>query len=162
MNNVGNIKFTIDKTVQNVVQLLKERKLKLATAESCTGGLLSGAVTSVPGSSAVFEYGFCTYANAAKIKLLGVNPETLENFGAVSSETAVEMEKGARLVSGADIAVSVTGIASPIKDSSKPAGLVWFCCNGIAEQKNFTGGREAVRLQSVLYALNILQKELLK
>ena len=110
-----------------MVRLLKERQMTLATAESCTGGLISCRVTDVPGSSAVFTHGFVTYANEAKMELLGVPSADLENHGAVSEVVAVQMAEGALKASGADIAVSVTGIAGPDGGSpEKPVGTAWI------------------------------------
>lgn len=110
-----------------VVRLLKERQMTLATAESCTGGLISCRVTDVPGSSAVFTHGFVTYANEAKVDLLGVLSADLESQGAVSDVVAIQMAEGALKASGADIAVSVTGIAGPDGGSpEKPVGTAWI------------------------------------
>ncbi len=163
----------LDKTAENVVQLLKERKLILSTAESCTGGLISAEITSVPGSSEVFGYGFVTYANEAKMKLLGVRAETLAAVGAVSEETAEQMANGARLASGADIAVSVTGIAGPDGGTPvKPVGTVYIgfssAGNTYAQRYLFGGrgfpeardSREAIRYETALTALNIIINEL--
>lgn len=110
-----------------VVRKLKEKGMKLATAESCTGGLVSNRVTDVPGASAVFTHGYVTYANEAKMQLLGVVPETLEKHGAVSEEVAMQMAEGALKSSGADIAVAVTGIAGPDGGTDeKPVGTAWI------------------------------------
>lgn len=110
-----------------VVRLLKERSMTLAIAESCTGGLISCRVTDVPGSSAVFTHGFVTYANEAKISLLGVSPLDLESHGAVSEVVALQMAEGALGASGADIAVAVTGVAGPDGGSpEKPVGTAWI------------------------------------
>ena len=109
-----------------LVQTLTEKGLTVATAESCTGGLVSQRITQVPGSSEVFGFGFCTYANEAKHKLLGVSEATLATVGAVSWQTAAQMALGAARVSGADIAVSLTGIAGPGGGTAeKPVGLVY-------------------------------------
>ena len=109
-----------------LVQTLAEKGLTVATAESCTGGLVSQRITRVPGSSEVFGFGFCTYANEAKHKLLGVSEKTLATVGAVSWQTAAQMAMGAARVSGADIAVSLTGIAGPGGGTAeKPVGLVY-------------------------------------
>ncbi len=109
-----------------LVQTLTEKGLTVATAESCTGGLVSQRITQVPGSSEVFGFGFCTYANEAKHKLLGVSEATLATVGAVSRQTAAQMALGAARVSGADIAVSLTGIAGPGGGTDeKPVGLVY-------------------------------------
>jgi nicotinamide-nucleotide amidase len=110
-----------------VVQALAERGLTVATAESCTGGMVAARLTSVPGSSDVFGYGIVSYANSAKMELLGVRASTLAQFGAVSEETAIEMAEGVKNLSGADIGVSITGIAGPGGGSpDKPVGLVWL------------------------------------
>jgi nicotinamide-nucleotide amidase len=98
----------------------------LSLAESCTGGMVAAAVTDVAGSSNIFERGFVTYSNAAKVELLGVQEKTLQLFGAVSEEVAAEMAAGARMSSGADVAVSITGIAGPGGSESKPEGRVCF------------------------------------
>lgn len=111
---------------EKLVRLLTEQKKTVATCESCTGGLLSKRITDVAGSSAVFGYGVCTYANEAKEKLLSVRAETLAAHGAVSPETAREMARGMLMLSGADIAVSTTGIAGPGGGTDeKPVGLVY-------------------------------------
>ena len=114
-----------DTLQENVVAKLREKGVKLATAESCTGGLLSERITAVSGASDVFDFGVCTYANEMKHKVLGVSNETLSVLGAVSAETAMQMAEGARNVSGADLAVSTTGIAGPTGGTpEKPVGLV--------------------------------------
>ena len=119
-----------------VVEKLKERHMTVAFAESCTGGLISKRITDVPGASEVFGFGFCTYANEAKMKILGVKEETLAAHGAVSEETASEMAQGALKVSGADIAVAVTGIAGPGGGTpEKPVGLVYM---GVATKDGVT------------------------
>lgn len=117
-----------------VVGMLKEHHLKVATAESCTGGLIAKRITDVPGASEVFECGIISYANGIKHKVLGVSEDDLNKYGAVSEPVAKQMAQGALKVSGADIAVSVTGIAGPDSDStSKPVGLVYI---GLADKKN--------------------------
>lgn len=136
---------------------------KIATAESCTGGLVAAALTQIPGSSEVFERGFVTYSNEAKMELLGVLPDVLASHGAVSPETAEAMARGALAFSRADVAVSVTGIAGPSgATQGKPVGLVYF---GIAtragvvfhERCEFHGNRDAVRAQAVEEALKLLE-----
>lgn len=114
-------------TLQDVVVAkLAERGLRVATAESCTGGLISERITRVSGSSAVFDCGVCSYANEIKTKVLGVSAETLTVLGAVSAETAIQMAEGVMKLSGADIAVSTTGIAGPTGGTAeKPVGLVF-------------------------------------
>lgn len=110
-----------------VVEALSKKSLKIATAESCTGGMISELITDISGSSAVFDCGVCTYANHIKQKVLGVKEETLSTYGAVSDKTAMEMARGARLLSKADIAISTTGIAGPMGGSQyKPVGLVYI------------------------------------
>lgn len=135
--------------------------LKIATAESCTGGLLAGAITDVAGSSAIFDRGFVTYTNAAKVAMLGVAQGTLDLYGAVSEQVAAEMALGALRHSDAQIAVSVTGIAGPGGSEFKPEGRV---CFGIAagatvrtETREFGPmGRSAVRAAAVDHAITLL------
>lgn len=116
------------------VAMLKEHHLKVATAESCTGGLIAKRITDVPGASEVFECGIISYANGIKHKVLGVSEDDLNKYGAVSEPVAKQMAQGALKVSGADIAVSVTGIAGPDSDSTgKPVGLVYI---GLADKEN--------------------------
>jgi nicotinamide-nucleotide amidase len=134
------------------------RGAMIATAESCTGGLVAGAVTAVAGSSAWFERGFVTYSNLAKEQQLGVAPSTIERFGAVSEETAKEMAQGAIRRSPAQWAVAVTGIAGPEGGSpDKPVGTVWFAWAGPDHvqtlKRQFRGDRTAVRETSVRVAL---------
>jgi len=138
---------------------LKGRGLKLATAESCTGGLVSAALTAISGSSAVVERGFVTYSNEAKTEMLGVPAALIEAHGAVSAEVARAMAEGALAHSRADRAVSITGIAGPTSDNSrKPVGLVHFALatRGSATREHvetFSGDRDSVRLQAALTAL---------
>jgi nicotinamide-nucleotide amidase len=138
---------------------LKDRGLKLAAAESCTGGWVAQAVTSVSGSSDWFERGFVTYSNDAKREMLGVRADTLERWGAVSEETAREMARGALAASRAHVAVAITGVAGPTGGTAaKPVGMVclaWAARDGgvDAVTRHFAGDREAVRRQSVVCAL---------
>jgi nicotinamide-nucleotide amidase len=134
----------------------------IATAESCTGGLVAGAITEVPGSSDVFDRGFVTYSNAAKVEMLGVAEATLDAHGAVSEEVAREMAEGALERSDASVAVSVTGIAGPGGSEFKPEGRV---CFGLAARGRATEtgtvefgpvGRAEVRARSVGHALGLL------
>jgi nicotinamide-nucleotide amidase len=136
--------------------------LKIATAESCTGGMVAVALTDVAGSSDVFERGFVTYSNQAKVEMLGVKPETLAAFGAVSEEVAHEMAEGALNHSGAGLAVSITGIAGPGGSEYKPEGRV---CFGLARRRWPTRvetvefgalGRAKVRLAARDHALALL------
>ena len=112
---------------EQVVKTLNEKGFVLATAESCTGGLIAKRITDVSGSSAVFNCGIVSYSNEVKEKVLGVSHKTLETYGAVSEQTVREMVKGALKISGADIAVSVSGIAGPNSDNTeKPVGLIFL------------------------------------
>lgn len=138
----------------------RQRRLLLATAESCTGGWAAQVITHTAGSSAWFERGFVTYANAAKVEMLGVREATLAVHGAVSEETAREMAAGALAKSGASMAVAITGVAGPAGGSpAKPVGTLCFawCRAGEAahaETRHFSGDREAIRRQAVVHALN--------
>ncbi|HEX3016032.1 MAG TPA: competence/damage-inducible protein A, partial [Desulfobacteria bacterium] len=147
--------------------LLAKLGLTMATAESCTGGLIGGALTAIPGSSSYYLGGFITYSNGLKVKLLGVNEQTLADFGAVSPETAREMAAGARKNTAANLAVSVTGIAGPGGGSeTKPVGLVYV---GLAvpdsistEKYNFWGDRQAIRALTVNAALDLVRRYLIQ
>lgn len=136
-----------------------QRRLLLATAESCTGGWASQVITHTAGSSGWFERGFVTYSNEAKMQMLGVRQDTLDRYGAVSPETAAEMAAGALKNSSALYSLSITGIAGPTGGSpGKPVGTVCFawCRTGAAaatETAVFTGDREAIRRQAVVHAL---------
>jgi nicotinamide-nucleotide amidase len=152
---------------RQVLTACEERGILLATAESCTGGMIAAALTDIAGSSTVVDRGFVTYSNEAKMEMLGVRPETLEAYGAVSRETALEMAAGALAHSRAGIAVSVTGVAGPGGGSAeKPVGLVWFGCAvegqpAIAERRLFGDkGRGFVREESVKTALSLILDEL--
>ena len=146
-----------------VLAACRARGWMLATAESCTGGLIAGALTEVPGSSNVVERGFVTYSNAAKTQMLGVGPALIEAHGAVSAEVARAMAEGALTRSEAQIAVSVTGIAGPGGSEHKPEGRV---CFGLAtagrtdvETVEFGPlGRSQVRRSTVIHALNLLKE----
>lgn len=152
-----------------VVALLKEKKLTIATAESCTGGYISKRLTDIPGASEVFLGGLVTYSNESKINLLGVNAETIEKCGAVSRETAYEMASKVAEKMGADIGVGITGIAGPGGGSEeKPVGLVYagVCFKGETEvfelprRKNST--RERIRLSAASSALDLVRRQVLK
>lgn len=150
-----------------LVEKLTSAKKTLATAESCTGGMIGAEITSVPGASAVFMGGIISYDNSVKSGILGVGETTLKDRGAVSVETAAQMAAGAKKVCGADVAVSVTGIAGPGGGSAeKPVGTV---CFGIASEMgvravkmNFSpdGSREDIRRQSVDFAMELVIGEL--
>ena len=150
---------------QSVLDACRGRGWHVATAESCTGGLVAGALTAVAGSSDVVERGFVTYSNAAKSELLGVSPETIAAHGAVSSETAAAMAEGAVARAPVDLAISVAGVAGPGGGSAtKPVGLVIF---GLArrdglcrtERRIFDGDRSAVRQAALQVALGLLAAE---
>lgn len=165
----GKAIYTTEENVtleEAVVELLKQKNFTVTTAESCTAGKLAGRIMNVAGASEVYNEGYITYANAAKEKLLGVKHETLENFGAVSEETAREMAMGAAKEAGADAALSVTGIAGPGGGTlEKPVGLVYIGCYVQGEvyvkKCQFTGNRERNRDSSVVQALTFLREKLL-
>jgi nicotinamide-nucleotide amidase len=144
---------------QQLGQLLKSKEKKIATAESCTGGWIAQIITEVSGSSAWFDRGFVTYSNAAKMQMLGVKSETLDKFGAVSTQTATEMADGALAHSDADCAIAVTGIAGPDGGTAeKPVGTVFIAWayknqNIKVVQKKFMGNRHQIRRQTVKIAL---------
>lgn len=144
------------------LELLREKNMTIATAESCTGGLIAGALTEIAGSSDVVYGGFVTYANAAKITLLGVAERTLLAHGAVSEQTAWTMAEGARAKTGASLAIAVTGVAGPGGGSAeKPIGLVYIACanaNGTVCEKHLFGdiGRGDVRAATIVAALRMV------
>ncbi|WP_411035574.1 CinA family protein [Shinella sp. BYT-45] len=153
----------IEETARRIVADFTGRKLLIATAESCTAGLIAGALTEIAGSSNVFDRGFVTYSNAAKQQMIGVLPETLKAHGAVSRPTAIEMAEGAIAHSAADISVAVTGIAGPGGGSEeKPVGLVHLAAARKGhetlhrEMRYGDIGRSAVRLATVRTALEML------
>lgn len=156
----------IQDLARRIIARAAERGLMVATAESCTGGLVAGAISEIAGSSAALDRGFVTYSNAAKVRMLGVQPATLEAHGAVSPETALEMARGAVEQSDAQAAVAVTGVAGPGGGTeAKPVGLVHFAAAGPAgvvhlERRFGEIGREAVRLASVRQALEMLLERL--
>lgn len=152
----------IQRQARAVIEAASARGWTVATAESCTGGLVAGALTAIAGSSAVVDRGFVTYSNVAKAEMLGVPPETVEAHGAVSEPVARAMAAGARVTAGVGLAVSITGIAGPGGGSDeKPVGLVHFGCAGpdgvVHEVRRFGDiGRDQVRLESVRVALGLL------
>ena len=148
-------------TAEKLVEVLAAKKLTCATAESCTGGGVGYAITSVSGASAVFWGGVISYDNSVKRDLLGVPEGILETKGAVSPECAAAMAEGARKRMGTDIAVSITGIAGPGGGSAeKPVGLVWFGVASksvaITDKKIFSGDRDAIRSSAIEHALRML------
>jgi nicotinamide-nucleotide amidase len=153
----------LEERARALLDLCRSKKLTIATAESCTGGLVAATLTEIPGSSDVVERGFVTYSNAAKQAMLGVPEATLEKFGAVSRETAEAMAQGALAHSPADLAVSITGIAGPGGATpGKPVGLVHFGAarrgrQTVHQERRFGDiGRAQVRRVSVLQALAML------
>ncbi len=156
----------INQSVQQLSQLLERYKVRVATAESCTAGWIAKSLTDPAGSSAWFERGFVTYSNEAKEEMLGVQPPTLIEQGAVSESVVREMVMGALENSRADLAVAVSGIAGPSGGTTeKPVGLVWFGWQRRGEEAQtvhhiFSGDRDAVRAQAVLTALQGLSARL--
>jgi len=150
------------KTIQN----LKENKLKLALAESITGGLIAKTITDVPRASHVFEYGWITYSNKAKNKILGVPLNTLQKYGAVSKETVASMAMGAKTKSGADIALAVSGFSGPDAPRKSDIGKVFIAIVAhkylTIEEKKFKGNREEIRMQTCQAALSLVEKALQK
>jgi nicotinamide-nucleotide amidase len=151
------------KVGEAVVRLLTKQKRTLALAESCTGGLIAHQITNVPGASKVFLGGIVAYGNEVKEKFLGVRPETLEKFGAVSENVAREMAEGARKKFGADFAIAVTGIAGPTGGTrSKPVGTVFIALAGefetVVERKLNGFGREKFKAVTARQALEMLLK----
>ena len=152
---------------RQVLAACDRQGIMLATAESCTGGMIAAALTDIPGSSSVVDRGFVTYSNQAKLEMLGVTPATLGAHGAVSRETALEMAAGALARSRAGIAVAVTGVAGPGGGSAdKPVGLVWF---GVAKKgeepeaecRRFEDlGRDHIRQETVRTALDLMLAKL--
>lgn len=153
---------TFEPAVTALARALRARGWRLATAESCTGGLVAAACTAVAGSSEWFERGVVSYSNAAKVELLGVEPQTLQTHGAVSAEVARELACGALERSGADIAASVTGIAGPGGAvPGKPVGTVWIAValrGGDVRTRllQLSGDRASIRAQSVAELLAML------
>lgn len=149
----------------DILALARDKGTTIATAESCTGGMIGAALTDLAGSSVMFEFGFITYSNAAKVQVLGVDPATLEAYGAVSEQVAKQMCEGARSAANSDIAISVTGIAGPGGSDHKPEGRV---CFGITsrlgtqtETVEFGAiGRDNVRAATMTHALTLIHARL--
>lgn len=157
---------SLSKIAGELILTSKRRGFGIATAESCTGGLIAGLLTSISGSSAVFEYGFITYSNNSKTKILGVLPGDIDKFGAVSETVVCQMAEGAINNSSAHLTVAVTGVAGPDGGThEKPVGTV-FIASACVEQKTlyerflFEGDREKVRLDTVQAALNLMLRQL--
>ncbi|WP_265562714.1 CinA family protein [Sphingomicrobium arenosum] len=155
---------TLVAAAERVLDAHREAGTRVAVAESCTGGLVSAALTEIAGSSDVFVAGYVTYANEAKVRMLGVDPVLIELHGAVSQEVARAMAEGALMRSSADVAVAITGVAGPGGGSAdKPVGTVWFArassrADTQAELKHFdpAASRAAIRVQAALEALSLL------
>lgn len=149
---------------ETLLQKARDKKLKIATAESCTGGLIIALLTEIAGSSDVVDRGFITYSNAAKTNMLGVDPALIETHGAVSDPVARAMAQGAMAHSDAQLTIAVTGIAGPSGGTpTKPVGLVHFACGRkgtdmISEHHVFSGDRASVREQTAAYALALLMQ----
>ncbi len=156
-----NVELQLRARLKKLVKICTEKGLKLATAESCTGGMISELITAISGSSAVFECGVCSYSNRIKHEVLGVSEETLEKFTEYSKECAEEMAKGALKLSGADIAVSTTGVAGPSGGTEEnPVGTVYICvCTRqfeVTKKLLFTGSRQKIRCKASQEALKML------
>lgn len=149
-------------TARTLLETFRAQRMTLATAESCTGGLIAALLTEIPGSSDVFTHGFITYANAAKTSMLNINPSLIAIHGAVSAEVARLMALNAQRASGADVAVAVTGIAGPGGGTEqKPVGLVHLAvarADGTVThaEHRFTGDRSSIRLQALRTALGMV------
>lgn len=165
----GNFIYTTDENVsleQSVVELLLANDLTVSCAESCTGGMLSARLINVPGVSEVYKSGYITYSNKAKRKVLGVKKPSLAKYGAVSAQAAEEMVKGLRLVTNADVCVSVTGNAGPAAVEDKAVGLVYIACNikgkvSVTEAR-FSGSRNKIRESAVAAALSFMRNGILE
>lgn len=146
---------------EHIGQLLKDQNKTLALAESCTGGLVGHLITQIPGSSDYLKGGVIAYSNEAKMQILGVEARTIDQYGAVSEETAIEMAEGARQLFSTDYAVAVTGIAGPASDySEKPVGLTWVAVRSAGttrtESHHWQGDRSENKALSAESALNLL------
>lgn len=149
-------------TASDLLSLLKEKKLTLSLAESCTGGMISSHIVDIPGSSECFLGSAVTYSNEAKISLLGVKSETLNQYGAVSRETSVEMATGCVRLFKTDMAASVTGIAGPGgATETKPVGTVWMSVTDgsrcISAEHHFKGSRQEIREQSASSVISMIE-----
>ena len=165
MSDLSNLQ-NLTAITQQIGEILCKKNAKLTTAESCTGGGISKAITAVSGSSQWFEFGFVTYANTAKQKLLGVSQETLNHYGAVSEQVVREMAQGAIQQSNADYAIAVSGIAGPDGGTEqKPVGTVWVCWQTpqqIWTQKfMLKGDRQAIRTAAIKNSLQQLLQHLI-
>ena len=168
---LGSVVYGVDVTSleEVVVKGLIDKGLTISTAESCTGGLMGKRLTDIPGSSACYIGGAVTYSNEMKMKVLGVSPKTLENFGAVSAETAMEMARGIRKLTGADIGISTTGVAGPGGGSDeKPVGTVYIGLSAdgvdkvIKPELRPTSSRQRIRNSSAGSAFDLVRREILE
>lgn len=152
------------KKTEKLLETYRKKQITLATAESCTGGLLSTLLTDIAGSSDVFERGFVTYSNTSKIDLLGVDAALIKEHGAVSAPVAEAMARGAIKHSRADVAVAITGVAGPDKSEKKPVGLVYIALvtrkypEAVVLTNRFKGGRSGIRQKSADKAMTNLRK----
>lgn len=164
---MSDITAKINAHAQAVIEMAQDQGVMISLAESCTGGMVAASLTDIAGSSAVFDRGFVTYSNEAKMDMLGVNGETLNTHGAVSSETAIEMVTGVlKHAPKSEIAISITGIAGPGGGSAdKPVGLVYFGMQKRNEPAQsvmqvFDGDRAAIRNNALFFALDLIYKYL--
>ena len=156
----------INNRASNILKLCKKKGVTIVTAESCTGGLIAGCLTEIPGSSSVIDGGFVTYSNQAKMSMLSVKLEQLDHYGAVSEEVARSMAEGALGSSAADIAIACTGVAGPGgATNTKPVGLVHLSCAlrmhpTLHKSCNFSGERSTIRLATVKAAFGLIEAQL--
>ena len=156
----------INSKASSILKVCKQKGITIITAESCTGGLIAGCLTEIPGSSSVIEGGFVTYSNQAKVSMLSVKLEQLDQYGAVSEEVARSMAEGALGSSKADIAVACTGVAGPGgATNTKPVGLVHLSCAlrkhpTLHKRFNFSGERSTIRLATVKAAFELIEAQL--
>lgn len=146
------------KAAERLVGILQKHGKTISTAESCTGGLISAAITAIPGASNIFSLGVCTYSAEQKINILGVSPEVIKKYTVVSSETVLQMAGGIKKLALSDYAISVSGIAGPGGGTAgNPVGTVWFGFAAgekiLSEKRHFKGNRDEVRKQAVLLAI---------
>ena len=153
--------------IMHISNEAKKRKIWITTAESCTGGLISSSLTSLPGSSCFFDKGFVTYSNESKIKLLNVSPKTLKKYGAVSEEVVKEMVEGCFDKNKLSISLAISGVAGPGKSENKPVGMIWIAIK--TPHKTETAllelndkSRDEIREKSVYFALKLLSEHLMK
>lgn len=156
--------LNMNTTFKDLIDLLRKKRLHIATAESLTGGLAASMFVDVPGASKAFKEAFVTYCDEAKIHTLNVSSETIKEHGAISEKTAREMAIGAALLSGADIAISFTGNAGPDPDEGKPVGLVYiglYICGDVQTfECHFEGDRSSIRFESALTGASLCLKAL--